>query len=91
MSYADDAPRRSRWERLSRLAWVAVLWCAVVLVLADSVDMPGWLRRVSPFAHVPAVPLEDAAAGPSLVLLALAGVLVAGGLLLGGRRDVRAG
>ena len=73
------------------MAWVAVGWCAVVLVLADTVDMPGWLRGVSPFAHVPAVPLEDATAGPSLVLLALAAALVAGGLVLGGRRDVRTG
>ena len=77
--------------RLGPLGWLGVAWAAVVFVLAESLDLPGWLRAVSPFHHVPLVPLEAATATAPLVLLALAAALVAVGLVLWRRRDLRTG
>jgi ABC-2 type transport system permease protein len=75
--------------RLGPLAWLAVAWAGVVFVLADSLEMPGWLRGVSPFHHVPLVPVEDPTAGGPLALLGLAAALVLLGLALWRRRDLR--
>ncbi|GIF74620.1 ABC transporter permease [Asanoa siamensis] len=58
------------------VAWVAVAYCAVIALFAESFDLPGWLRRASPFAHTPQAPLEALTATP-LVLIALVAVVVA--------------
>ncbi|MGJ7439629.1 ABC transporter permease [Aquipuribacter sp. MA13-6] len=77
--------------RLASLGWLGVAWAAVVLMLGDSLDLPGWLRGLSPLHHVPAVPLEDATATAPLVLLGLAVGTVVLGVALWGRRDLRTG
>jgi ABC-2 type transport system permease protein len=70
------------------LAWLAVGYCAVVLLFADSFDLPGWAERASPFDHTPAVPLEAFAVTPLLVLC----LVCAAGLSVGyaglRRRDI---
>lgn len=76
---------------LAPLGWAGVAWAGVVLLLGDSLDLPGWLRGLSPLHHVPAVPLEDATVTAPLVLLGLATVLVVLGVVLWGRRDLRTG
>lgn len=58
-------------------ATVAVGWAALVVSfvmgqLGALLDLPQWLLNVSPFTHTPAVPAEDLALGPVLVLLAIA-------------------
>ncbi|MCA2218738.1 ABC transporter permease [Jidongwangia harbinensis] len=68
------APRPS-----AALGWVAVGYCSVVTLFADSFDLPGWVQRASPFAHTPQVPLADLALTPLIVILVLAaGALVTG-------------
>ncbi|MFC5381114.1 ABC transporter permease [Aquipuribacter nitratireducens] len=74
--------------RAGSLAWLALAWAAVVLLLADSLDLPGWARGVSPFHHLPQVPLEEASWGAPLVLTALGLALVAAGLAAFRRRDL---
>ena len=70
------------------LAWIAVAYCAVVTLFADSFDLPGWVRRASPFAHTPRVPAVDLTVTPLLVLVLLTALLmVAGGAGLR-RRDI---
>jgi ABC-2 type transport system permease protein len=70
------------------LAWVAVAYCAVVTLFADSFDLPGWTQRASPFAHTPRVPLDDLAVTPLLVIGLLAAALVAAGYAGLRRRDI---
>jgi ABC-2 type transport system permease protein len=70
------------------LAWVAVGYCAVVGLFAESFDLPGWAQRASPFAHTPRVPLDSLTATPLLVVGLIAAALMAvgyGGLR---RRDL---
>jgi ABC-2 type transport system permease protein len=45
------------------------------------------MEDLSPYAHVPALPADDLAAGPLLVLTAIAAALVALGLAGYRRRD----
>jgi ABC-2 type transport system permease protein len=61
----------------------------LLLVLSDSLGWPGWLRGLSPFAHLAAVPAEPPDVPGLLGMLAVAAVLVAGGLVGYGRRDLR--
>ena len=70
------------------VAWVAVTYCAVVTLFADSFDLPGWTRRASPFAHTPRVPLDDLTGTPLLVIGALAVLLLATGYAGLRRRDL---
>jgi ABC-2 type transport system permease protein len=70
------------------LAWVAVGYCAVVALFADSFDLPGWARRASPFVHTPQVPLEDLTLTPLLVVTVLAVAFAAAGYAGLRRRDI---
>jgi len=58
-------------------------------VLAESFGWPSWLRGLSPFAHLAAVPAEpvDVAGALGMVLVAL--LLAAVGLVGYARRDLR--
>jgi ABC-2 type transport system permease protein len=61
----------------------------LLLVLADSFGWPSWVRAVSPFAHlaaVPAEPLDVAGAAGMLVVAVLLGVAGIAGFA---RRDLR--
>jgi ABC-2 type transport system permease protein len=69
-------------------AWLAVGYCAVVALFADSFDLPGWTQRASPFSHTPRVPLAVLTATPLLLLGACAAVLMALGYAGLRRRDL---
>ncbi len=71
--------------RLSGLGWVVLTWAAVVAMLAETLQLPGWARDVSPLEHTGRVPV-DAVDGTALAILAGAAVVVAA---LAGVRFVR--
>ena len=77
------APRPS-----AALGWVAVGYCAVVTLFAESFELPGWVQRASPFAHTPQVPLADLALTPLTVIILLAAVALGAGYAGLRRRDV---
>ncbi|WP_205650678.1 hypothetical protein [Actinoplanes solisilvae] len=72
----------------SVVAWIAVAYCAVVTLFADSFGLPGWTQSASPFAHTPQVPLETLTTTPLLLLGAATLVLLTTGYLGLRRRDV---
>ncbi|MEU4421796.1 ABC transporter permease [Actinoplanes sp. NPDC024001] len=77
------------WAKAAAVAgWVAVGYCAVVELFADSFGLPEWLLQASPFVHVPEAPLEPVTAAPLLAVCAVAVVLVVAGLAGFRRRDV---
>lgn len=67
-----------------------VIGAHLVANFADLLDLPGWLRALSPLHHLAAVPVEEFVIAPSLLLTALAGFLVAAGLVGFRRRQVAA-
>jgi ABC-2 type transport system permease protein len=70
------------------VAWTFLAYLAVVALLGDSFDLPGWARSLSPLDHTPQAPLEDVAALPLVLLAMLAAVAVAVGLAGIRRRDL---
>ena len=70
------------------LAWVAVGYCAVVALFADSFRLPGWLQSASPFAHTPEAPLEPVTAAPLLVIGVVVAAVLAAGFVGFRRRDI---
>ncbi len=71
-------------------AWSLVVLCTLVALFADIVDLPPWLRDVSPFAHTPQAPMAPVAATPLLVLTGIVAALLAGGFIGLRRRDIAA-
>ncbi|MFJ4109017.1 ABC transporter permease [Oerskovia enterophila] len=76
------------WPRLVALGWGIVTLVLVVGQLGDLLGLPQWVRDLSPFTHVPQVPLDPFALGPVLALTAVAAALFAVAYVGFGRRDV---
>jgi ABC-2 type transport system permease protein len=76
--------------RFSAMAWGLLAVVAVVELFGELLRLPGWVRDLSPFEHLSAVPAEDPAALPLLALTGLAAALAAAGLVGISRRDIAA-
>jgi ABC-2 type transport system permease protein len=74
--------------RSATLAWLAVVFCWVVVMFGQLLDFPQWVMDVSPFSHLAAVPAVPMSWGPFVTVLALALGLSASGLVAFRRRDV---
>ncbi|MGY1606958.1 MULTISPECIES: hypothetical protein [unclassified Geodermatophilus] len=61
----------------------------LLLVLADSFGWPSWVRGISPFAHLAAVPAEPVDVAGAVGMLVTALVLAVAGLAAYARRDLR--
>ncbi|MGO1481435.1 MAG: ABC transporter permease [Brachybacterium sp.] len=77
--------------RATGLAWLLVIWAALVTFLGDLLGLPQWARDLSPLEHVSLVPSEDLEFAPLALMGGGAVVLVVAGLLLLRRRDLVAG
>ena len=74
--------------RLVLVGWLALAYCAVVMLFGELLQMPGWMTGLSPFTHLPELPAGDFSWPPVAATLAVAAVLGLGGLLALRRRDV---
>jgi ABC-2 type transport system permease protein len=70
------------------LAWAGLVVSIAFGLLGDLFGLPQAVRDISPFSHVPAVPVVDPSAGPLVALAAVAVLLTVGGLALFRRRDL---
>ncbi len=70
-------------------AWGVFAYVAVVAFFGELLRLPAWMRGLSPFHHLPGLPAaSDSTWVPLLLLVALAGALAVGGILLLRRRDL---
>jgi ABC-2 type transport system permease protein len=74
--------------RWTWLAWAVVAVAVVIGWLGGLLDPPQWMVDLSPFSHVPRVPVEDVSAGALSALVLVAVGLAGAGLLGFRRRDV---
>jgi ABC-2 type transport system permease protein len=74
----------------SLIAWAAVAFVAFQVMLGETLRLPGWIDGLSPFWHLPELPVETFRPLPALGELALAGALVLLGLWGYRRRDLTA-
>jgi ABC-2 type transport system permease protein len=76
--------------RFSAAGWGVLVMCLILGQLGQILQFPQWALNLSPFSHIPLIPAEDFVATPFLVLLAIAGLLVLGGISGFRRRDIPA-
>ena len=77
--------------RWSPVAWALVAFVFIQVMLGETLRLPNWLDAVSPFWHLPGLPVENFDPIPAVVELALASALVAFGLWGYRRRDIASG
>lgn len=77
---------RARW---GSVGWLALGFCAVVMLFGATLEIPGWLQDVSPFRSLALVPAEAFRPVPFLIGLAVSALAGAGGLERLQRRDLR--
>ena len=77
--------------RTTGLAWLVVVYTALVTFLGDMLRLPDWARALSPLDHVALLPSEDLEVAPLVVMGVAAVVLMVVGLLGLRRRDLLAG
>ena len=76
-----------------RSSWAVLGWAFLVLFLTlgqlgELLRLPQWVIDLSPYVHVPRMPVESFAAGPSLALAGIAIALLAGSWLRFRIRDI---
>lgn len=69
-------------------AWALLAWCGVAAFLGTLLDLPQWTLDLSPFQHVPAMPLAEVDWLPLGLLTLVAAALVVAGALGFRHRDV---
>jgi ABC-2 type transport system permease protein len=74
-----------RWVDSS---WAVLAACFVVALLGVVIGLPDWVQQLSPFDHIPALPAASLDAVALSLLTLLASLMVLGGLLGLGRRDI---
>jgi ABC-2 type transport system permease protein len=79
---------RPHW---SLLAWGGVAFVFFQVMLGETLRLPDWVDSLSPFWHLPGLPVQTFDATPAVAELVLAGGLVALGLWGYRRRDVAGG
>ena len=77
--------------RWTLLAWAAMVASAAMGLLAGVLDAPMWVRDLSPFQHVPAMPAADFQLLPVMLLTCVAAALSIVGFVALGRRDLGRG
>lgn len=76
------------WPRRSMLAWAPYSVTAVIVFFGELLQLPDWVRHLSPFEYLPAVPAESLDLLPLLVELGVGTVLVGAGMWALQRRDI---
>jgi ABC-2 type transport system permease protein len=76
--------------RATAVAWLAYALVLLSGLLGDLLKLPDWVNELSPFEHVPSLPLDDFALLPMVLLTAVAAALIALGLTGFRRRDTPA-
>lgn len=74
--------------RLSQAAWGLLGIFAALAFFGEPLDLPAWVRQLSPFEHVPRAPADDLSLAPVLALVAAAAILALAGLAQLRRRDI---
>ena len=77
--------------RAAGVAWAALALVILQVMLGQLLSLPDAVAGISPFWHLADVPVHDFDARPAIVLVGLAGALVALGMWGYRRRDAATG
>ncbi len=79
------------WPRWSLLAWTVVAFAFLQVTLGETLRLPDWADAMSPFWHLPGLPVETFDPSAAMVELLVTAALSLVGLWGYRRRDVGAG
>lgn len=79
------------WPRGVLAAWGGLAVAVVITFFAEPLQLPAWVRDLSPFTHLPQLPAAELSIGAPLAVLAVAVVLGAGGIAALRHRDLATG
>ncbi len=73
----------------SNLTWVYLGYAFFVVYLGDMLQLPDWLNNLSPYGHIPEVPIEEINIAKILLLVLIAIVLIIAGFIGYKKRDIQ--
>ena len=74
--------------RAASLAWLALLFCVVVMMFGQALRIPDWVQSLSPFEHLALAPAAPVDWSSAFAVLVIAGVLAGTGRAALLRRDL---
>jgi ABC-2 type transport system permease protein len=74
--------------RATALVWIVPIYAFMAWFLGSLLQLPDWMMNLSPFDHIPLVPVEDLRLLPLVIMISLTTALVAVGLAAFRRRDL---
>lgn len=74
--------------QLTGLTWLYLLYSFIVVYLGGLLQFPEWMANLSPFGHVPQIPVEDMDFMKVMVLTVIAVVITIIGFIAYNKRDI---
>ena len=75
-------------QKATSFIWIYLLYSFVVVYLGGLLQFPEWMRNVSPYGHIPQLPVEEMNVLTISILLGIAVVLVIVGFIGYNKRDI---
>ena len=74
--------------KLSSLTWAYLGYSFFVVYLGDMLQLPDWLAKLSPFGHIPQVPIEEVRLSTMVILIIIAILSIVAGFIGYNKRDI---
>ncbi|WP_067726648.1 ABC transporter permease [Oceanobacillus damuensis] len=74
--------------KLSGLTWLYLIYSFMVVYLGDLLQFPEWMNNLSPFGHIPQIPVEEVDFIHVTILIGIAIGLTVAGFIGYNRRDI---
>ncbi|QQK80078.1 ABC transporter permease [Salicibibacter cibi] len=74
--------------KLSSVIWLYVFYSFIVLYLGGLFDFPDWVGQLSPYGHIPELPVDEMEWMPISILVIIAVTLMIAGFIGYRRRDI---
>lgn len=77
------------YPKASIAVWLYYAFSFVLAYLANLLNLPEWVRKISVYAHIPQIPLEDFKLLPSIILIVISIILTFIGFYGYNKRDIQ--
>ncbi|MDC3411940.1 ABC transporter permease [Terrihalobacillus insolitus] len=74
--------------RITSFIWLYVVYSFIVLYMGGLFQFSEWIGKLSPFGHIPQIPLEDMTWMPIIMLISIAAAVTVVGFIGYNRRDM---
>ena len=75
--------------KITIVSWGMLFYSFVVVYFGELFDFSDWMKNISPFGHIPQVPMDDINALTLIILTALGILLICLGFLGYNKRDIK--